>query len=293
MAKTNYFLLLTSLAFFVGAAHAAKVSKVDGRKILFELDGDNVKEGDVFVLLDEGGKKKGLVKVKGIRGTKAVGLLGKGKAQVGWIARVSDKVKVAKPSGPRKAREAAKPTESGEQRGHWGIAAGMSMNTMSVDIDNDADQTADETVSLDGTSFSVKGIFDYLLIPQMWFRGMFGLQGLSASGKTAVGCQNEACSVSIYYLSADFWGRYIFSSGSFRPWVGGGFSLMFPMSKDVTALEDSSITNTSVISIGGGFDWQASPTMYIPIQLEYGMLPKSETVEASAITLRVGLMFPF
>jgi outer membrane protein W len=281
-------------------SHAAKVTKVDGKKVMLNLEGDTAKVGDIFVVYNPEGKKKALIKIKAIRGDRAAAFLGKGKAETGWTAKVSDKSKGGgtKTAGrSRRSQEAeTSPAPSGETRSYWGAVVGFSMDSMSVDVDNSspADGVADKTVSLSGSSFSAKGLFDYLVFPQIWFRGMTGLEGLAASGSAEVGCDGgKTCEVNIYYLSFDFWGRYVFTNGGFRPWLGAGFSLMFPMSKDATALEKSSITNTSAMSAGLGFDWFLSDTMYIPMQVEYSMLPKSETVEASAINIRAGLAWPF
>lgn len=276
------------------SAFAAKVTKVDGRKVMIDLQGDAAKDGDIFVVYDPAGKRKGLVKVKGVKGNRAVGIVGKGKVQAGWQMKISDKAGKSKTSNSGKTARASapqSPSPSPTGKSFWGLMGGLAMDSMSVDIDGDG--SSDKTVSLDGMGFSAKGLFDYELFSQVWFRGLAGIEGLDASGSSEVGCGGKACSVSIYYLAADLWGRFVFSTGSFRPWLGAAFSLMFPLSKEATALEDSSITNTSAISVGGGVDWFTSETFYIPLQLEYSMLPKSETVEASAIAVRAGIAMAF
>lgn len=284
---------------FATPVFAAKVIKADGRKAMLELEGDPAKVGDIYVVYDPAGKRRGVIKVSAIKGTKAVGLLGKGKAQVGWQAKISDRAKAKVSPKTQAARQqtqpANQPTDSAgnENRSAWGIMVGASMDTMSVDIDNSGDNVSDETVSLDGMAFNGKLLFDYNLFPQVWFRGLGGIEGLSAKGPSRTGCQAKTCDVSIYYMAFDFWARYVFGSGSFRPWIGAAFSLMFPVTKSATALEDSSITNTSMMSVGAGFDWYTSPSFYIPLQIEYNMLPKSETVEVTAITGRLGFAIPF
>ncbi|MGE0762059.1 MAG: hypothetical protein AB7N80_02155 [Bdellovibrionales bacterium] len=281
--------LLLTLSF---TAEAAKVSKVDGRKVMIDLEGDSANAGDVFVVMDPNGKRKGLVKIRAVKGNRAVGLLGKGKAEAGWATKFSSAGKSKSASG--QAKTSGSPIETPTGTSFWGLIGGFSMNSMKVKVDNDGDNTNETSVSLSGNAFSLKGLFDYNMFSQIWFRGMLGLEGLSAKGPTQVGCQNKACDANIYYLSADFWARFLFSqSGSFRPWAGGAFSLMFPASKKATALEEKSITNTSAISLGGGFDWFTSPTFAIPVQVEYSLLPKSETVEATVIAIRAGVMFTF
>lgn len=278
------------LAFTFGLhqnADAARVSKVNGKKILLETDGESMSSGDLFFLLDSSGKKKGLIKIKAVKGTRALGLLGKGKAEIGWTTQASR----GKGGGSSDTTSTA---SSAAGKSLWGIIGGIAMDTMKVKVDNTGDSVNETSVTLKGNAFSIKGLFDMNLFEFLSFRGLFGVEGLNASGSKEVGCSaGKTCSATIYYLAGDFWGRLGPSSGNVRPWGGMGFSLMFPLSKSATALEEKSITNTSSIAFGGGLDIFTSPTFAIPIQVEYILLPKSQTVEASAIAARVGVMFPF
>ena len=65
------------------------------------------------------------------------------------------------------------------------------------------------------------------------------------------------------------------------------------MSKEASALDPASISTTNVILVSGGLDWFISKTTYIPISIEYGLLPKSNEVEANWIALRFGAAFAF
>jgi hypothetical protein len=155
------------------------------------------------------------------------------------------------------------------------------------------------TASMSGYGFSAKGLFDYELFPQIWFRGTAGLETFNAeagsrgSGRDCGPGNSDACNAKLMYLTFDFIGRYVFGQGSFRPWLGGGLGLLFPASKDATALDPASISTTNVIVFAGGFDWFTSPTFYVPVSIEYGLLPKSDEVEASWIALRAGFAVPF
>ncbi len=65
------------------------------------------------------------------------------------------------------------------------------------------------------------------------------------------------------------------------------------MSKSASALQPQSISTTNVMGVAGGIDLFTSPTFYVPISLEYALLPKSDEVSASWIALRVGFAVPF
>ena len=281
---------LTILLLSSPLAFAGKIAKMDGKKVMINLEGDAAKPGDIFVVWDPNGKKKALVKIKQVRNDRAIGILGKGVAQPGWTIKISDRQ--GKPK-----KNVAKSEESGPKgRPMWGFMGGIVQDSVSVKIDdnNNAADGRETTVSMSGMGFSGKGVFDYNLFNFVWFRGMVGLEGFSAkAGGARTGCGGKACSVDIYYLSADLWGRAVYAMGDSKVWAGAGFTVMFPATKSATAIEESSITNTSAISAGGGFDWAFSPTMTIPVQIEYGLFPKSETVTASAIAFRAGLLMPF
>lgn len=309
MKKTSQILTLILLCFaFALPAQAARVAKVKGKKLLITLEGDPAKEGDIYYTLAPNGKRAGIIKILKIKGDQAIGILGKGRALPGFGLeyRPPKGTQVAQPAAP------TPPPEEGEEgpispepmdetastsdgKMYWGFIGGVGLNNMDVDLkDTNGDTRA--TASLSGTSFSAKGLFDYNIFDQVWFRGMGGMEGFNASGPSNCGDApnfNQACNAEIMYLAIDLWGRYLFSMKDFRPWVGGGFSLLFPMTKKATALEEGSITNTSVMALGAGFDWFVSPTLYIPFSVEYGLLPESDDVSANLIAIRVGVGFPF
>jgi hypothetical protein len=114
------------------------------------------------------------------------------------------------------------------------------------------------------------------------------------SGSNLCGVANvSSCTTEINYLTFDFLGRYLFSMGTFRPWLGGGVSLLYPFSKDSNALSSESIAVTNVITLAGGADFVLSPRMHIPVMLDYSLFPKSDEVEASWLAFRVGIAVPF
>nr|HMN68419.1 hypothetical protein [Bdellovibrionales bacterium] len=67
----------------------------------------------------------------------------------------------------------------------------------------------------------------------------------------------------------------------------------FEQRSHIEGITGKTFGTTNVIVIGGGLDWFLSPTMYIPVSLEYGMLPKSDEVDAKWIAVRAGLAVPF
>lgn len=272
--------ILSSLLIFSVSGHAATVKAVKGKKLLVSADGSEIKKGQIYFVL-RNGKRIGIIKLRAIKGSTGLAVLGKGKAAKGdnlelRAAKGSSQQQVANQS--RDDDEAVN-LESIKEKAYWGFMGGISQASASV-----KDANTSQTFDISGMGFSFKGVFDFPLFSLLWFRGMTGIEQLKADGDRTI---------DITYLAFDFWGRLKFGSGNTTFWGGAGFDLLFPLSKSSTALTESSITNTSVLAIGGGFDYQLSPTSYIPFQIEYNIYPSSDQVEAKAIAVRAGYMKKF
>lgn len=287
-------LCLSLLFLFPLTGFSAQVAKIKGKSLLIDTQGDPVKVGEIYFVVDLNGAKKAIIKIMKVRGNKALALVGKGVPQVGMSLQKRG-ARTARPSTPKDSYSAAPYSSGGSalSGAYWGALLGVGFDSLTADIITNAG-IKQGTASTSGTSFSLKGLYDHRLFDNVWFRGLFGIEGLKTEGSNSCGdSSNEACNVNIMYLSADALGRYVFSENQVRPWVGGGVSLLFPLSKDSTLLQASSITNTYALLFAAGVDWQISPTMVIPLSVEYGMLPKSDTVESSWIQIRGGIAFPF
>jgi hypothetical protein len=291
------------LIVFAELGHTAQVVGVKGKKLLINLKGEPAQKGDLFYLLNPAGKKTAIIKIMQIRGNKALALLGKGRAQKGYTLQYrpkksstakGSKSKGGKASGSSSSVANASPS-TGKPDSFWGLMVGFAQNSMNVKLKNDAGGVRDEA-SMSGSGFSAKGLLDYKLLDNVWFRGMGGVEQFSTAGEKICGESDpfeDTCTTDIMYFALDLWGRYVISEGSFRPWIGAGFTLLVPLSKSSTALREDSITNTSVMSGGLGFDYFTSDSFYIPFQVEYGLLPSSEDVTASLIAVRIGAGFSF
>lgn len=273
---------------------AIQIEKINGKSVLIDTQGESVNIGDIFYSLDDTGKKRGLIKISKIGRGKAIGKLGKGKAEPGWMLELkppSTKAQTPRKPVQPKASSSALAQSASSQRSYWGFMLGAIQDNVSVDLVDDSTGLATgESVGLTGITYAAKGFFDYKIFDGIWFRGATGVESLDASGKRTNG---ESRSATIMYMSFDFWGRYVFSEDSLRPWLGGGFNLMFPLSKSATALEESSITNTSTMAVGGGVDWFLNPESFIPLSIEYGLFPEAELVSANYIAFRFGYGMTF
>lgn len=284
-------LYLFTFIFIAPMLHAAEILKVKGANVLIDLKGDTPNPGDTFFAVKADGKRTAIIQISKVKGEKATGKITKGKASEGQSLEAKGAGKVAK-SGSHRSHDVVSAAPSG--RSYWGAIAGYGMDSMTVNINDSVTNAFKQKGDLSGTGYSIKGLFDYELFSQVWFRGTSGLEMFNVTGSALCGSGNaQTCNAKINYLTFDFLGRYVFSTGNIRPWAGAGLGLLFPMSKSATALQASSIATTNVMVIAGGADWFINPNMYIPVSIEYGILPKSDEVEAKWIALRVGVAVPF
>lgn len=263
--------------FICSTSDAAVVKRVKGQSVLVDLESDSAQEGDTYFLIDENGKKKAIVKISKVKETQAIAKVLKGKPAEGMTLLFRPK----KEAAGSKAYYAG-PSQS---RAHVGALFGFSMADMSVKIT----QTVTTNADLKGPSFSGHAFFDYAFWERIGIRTTFGVQQFNATGEKICGVVgNQTCDANILYANLNFMGRFLFSNGEFRPWVGAGAGFLFPLSKSSTALTANSITNTSIGFGAGGFDWFLTPTDFIPLSVEYGMLPSSADVSANLISVRLG-----
>jgi hypothetical protein len=175
----------------------------------------------------------------------------------------------------------------------WGILSGVGNDTMTVHV-LDSKGKSLGTDKEAGLGYSLKFMLDTLLFWGFDLRTTIGLESFNVSGDKICGeTSTEVCDAKIMYLSTDFMARWLLTGGSFRIWPGFGFSLMQPMAKKASAVTAGSIKMTGVISAAFGVDWYVTHTLFIPLSVEYGILPKSTQAEASWIMGRFGLGFGY
>ncbi len=285
MIRNLFFVFVIGL--FTPVVFAAQIAKIKGKSVLIDLAGTAAKPGDAFYALSSDGGRKALIRISKIKGDKAIGKIIKGRPAQGMALELRTKsASVAYKNNPYNAEN--------KNRAYWGGLFGYSRDSMNVDINNSLSGQFLQTVNMTGSGFSGKALLDYELVPQVWFRGSSGLEMFNVSGGSVCGESNaQSCDAKIIYMTFDFLGRYVFKQGRLSPWLGAGVSLLFPATKSTTALSEASVTTTSVFNIAGGADIVMSQKMYIPLQIEYSIFPKSDEVSASAITFRVGAAFAF
>ena len=276
-----FILFAFSCVFIHTPLHAASIKSVKGNKVLIDLETSKLKVGDVLSVVGSQGKVTGAVKISAIKGKNAEANL-KGKAAKGNKLRPRTQRAQATGSRTSKAKTAATPARPTNPSRIGGM---IGYNSISSDVVIKETGQPDVNLTLEGSGISLKGFYDYNLFSMLWFRGLAGLEQFNIGGQEAAQCGGE-CLAEINYLTADLWGRFVFGS----VWLGGGFSLLLPISKESTAFNEDSISTTSLISAGGGLDLSMGNSI-LPIQVEYNIYPSTERVKATSITVRVGYGF--
>ncbi len=275
---------LASLGF---PAFASTVTKVKDDKIVMALDEGEIYQKDQKVkVLNAAGKPVAIALITLVKGNKAVATIQKGKAKEGLKAELTKaSIAAAAASGPT-------PTDANTSvdRRYVGGIAGIMLD--SADVSFTPSGGSKTNVSLSGMGFSAKGLYDMPLSRFYGVRFTSGIEQFITKGSNKTAC-GGTCEIKINYLSFDGWARFLFANSSYKPWAGVGLSILYPITKTSTTLDEGSIKPTSLFSFGGGVDYQLSSTSQIPIQLEYGFVPSSKEVKASVIAIRAGYSFVY
>lgn len=297
---------VSGILFLASLAHAAEVTNVKEKRVLLDTTGLEALEGDEFFLMTIENKKVGIVKLTKVKNGKALGDLIKGRAEIGMTLMAKSNTPKA---APRSTKNTFDPTDESSiapslkgntgfklKRANVGILFNVLMNTMSAEEQNG--NGVAETAAMKGTSFGAMGFYDYAFSPRLMVRGAAGLDMYSTSSSiTILGCENKtstSCNVNINYLTASAYGKYNLTvDGNTRFFLLGGTSLMYAVSKKSTALKESEISITQVFLFGGGVDIKMDEKTFIPISIEYGIFPPSDSVKASTIYIRGGYAWIF
>lgn len=288
------------------AVWAQEIIQVKGNKALINLSGTEASVGGEFYAVDTAGKKRGLLKVRQVKGDRAVADVIKGSAQTGQ----SVQPRAASGATPTATASATAESDSGDEgrakrpRGFLGqflkrgtaagVLAGLSQNSMSLTAKRG---TASEDLSLSGNSFNLVGFYDYDLSKSFTIRTKLGIENFDVKGtasNAAVCSDSTACDVGFMYLAGEASAHFNFMTGKTRAYVGAGLAFLFAMGKKSTVsnLDTSNATNQMIL-LGGGADINMGGGAFVPVSFEYGMFPGSATVKATSMLLRAGYGWRF
>lgn len=286
------------------AVHAAEITQVrENRVLITTTDLEGLIKGDELIASLSNGKRTAILKVSQIKGGKAIADVVKGMPGVGQ----SVTWKNGGPSVARDMREADFTSDAGEEKAinkyrdvlsskytgrSWGLMGEMIMTSMSAKVSTGSGAFKQEdTVAMKGNSFGLVGYYDFPILRNFHFRALGGYEPYNATGTSKInGCESgTGCSFNVTYLGAHGQAKFNFlETRNYRAWVLGGYGLMLAMAKSSNVIKTSDITFNQLFTGSVGADFTVSRKNYIPVAIEYGLFPSSETVSTSVITLRAG-----
>lgn len=276
------FLLLTA-----PFAHGASVLQVKGTKAMIDIDGlDVVEPGTQLVAIDAQGKRRGLLRVTQVKGRRAVADIVKGRAEKGFELEG----RASSSSMGRMSREEASPSFSASGKAA-GVMLGLIQTSMSASFKaGTGTLTRDVTTTMGGSSFGLTGYYDHPINPRFQIRGVAGYEQLAASGSidTADCSGTTTCDFNVSYLSLYGLGKFNLTTGPSKFWLSGGMGFLIAMSKASSVLNTNQISTNQIFSLGLGYDVSLGRGKMMPIALEYGLFPPSDTVKATMLTVRLG-----
>ena len=269
-------------------AQAMKIIQAKGQKVLIDLEGESVSQGQKIYLLNSAGKKVAIASITTVKGAKALAAISKGSA-----ANATG-VQVAGGGDTTTSETTTTTSRSSKNATKMSVLLNIGMNSM-VTKQATAGGTQ-ETVDLKGNSFGISMGYDKPLLSWVTLRGVFGYEPFVANGTATLNvCDNTTttnCTASITYLSAGGWARFDFSTSSFQPWAALGATTTFPMGKSTTAFKSDDIKMTFTYGVGFGFDYMMGKS-FIPASLEYQLFSSSDTVSANTMIIRAGYGWTF
>ncbi|MBO9668641.1 MAG: hypothetical protein J7501_17720 [Bdellovibrio sp.] len=268
-------ILATSLPAF-----AAKLTAVKSGKALVDLEGDSFQVGEQFYAVDSSGKKRALMEIKQVKGSKAIAVTVKGVAQSGYTLEPMKRSSGSSTSGRAVA---------GANKNSWGLTAGFVNSSMTA-------KNSNGSVSMTGTSFDVLGYYQTYLDKNISVRAFGGYQTLNVAGSGNITCTDGTtnCKADLSYLGLGALVRYSFyRTSSMEWWAGAGLGFLFAMNKSSNILDTSKITTNQTVIGSLGLDYHLSRNNYIPFQFDYTFFPDNNTSSASQMVIRAGYGWNF
>lgn len=273
-------LFLSSLGF------SQTVINVKNGKVLLDLGSLNVNTGDRVVTTNSEGKNKALLQIRQIKNGKATAEIVKGTPEAGHsFAMFKGATK-----RPRKVVQAESDYSQyvTRKKGGYGFTGSLAMNAMK--ISNLTRNGRSYSFEMTGTNFGLGGFYDYTL-NNSWFVRAHGTLEMFDVKSTKGGCGTSVdlpeCTVKFTQLGTYGTFNYLFSPQPLRVWAGVGGGLFIYLSKDASVLDTNKFFFNSMLMAAGGVDYFMNKTSFVPISLEYQMIPDKEA-GVTSLVLRAG-----
>lgn len=278
--KALNLIFVTTVIFLSFQSQAQTITSVKGPKVLMDLGSEEWGPGDRVFVIDGQGKRKGLVQIRQVKGGKAVGEIVKGSAAEGMTLKISKKT-----AADSQTADSAPMNRFMRTKGAWGFSASVMMNTMS--ISNFVQGGQAYSFKMEGMNFGAGMFYDYPLTNKWFVRGhgtleMFDVKKKLSTTICKAGTSTD-CNASFVQLGGYGTFNYVFSPMPYRFWAGAGGGAMIYLSKESTVLNTSKFFFNTVLMGAAGLDWFLNNKTFIPLTLEYQMIPDKEAGVTSLV----------
>ncbi len=283
--KNIYFFIFIFTFAFTHTSNAQTIVNVKEKKVLIDLEGENLNPGDKFFAVDEAGKRKALLQIKQVKNGKAVAEILKG-AAISGMAMVA----------AGKAHASARESSAGSIRrgplvgSAYGFTGALMMNTMKISS-FDTTNYGSRSFEMVGTNFGASVFYDYPLSSNLFARGHGSLEMFDVKKKSSLPiCKNETSTdCNATFLQTGFYGTFNLSltPSPKRFWIGAGGGALIYLSKESTVLQTSRFFFNTMIMAAGGLDYFTSRNTFIPVTFEYQIIPDKEA-GVTSLVLRAG-----
>lgn len=297
MKFSSLFFLLSALL-FAPPSPAATVGVAKDDKVLIKTETqEHLQPGDKFFVIDDNGKRVGLVQIKLVKEQthRAVALLLKGKAlRLARLEKLSSASDKAGSEAAHRARnlermESARWDSVGYLNHGLSFLFGTTQTSMTVKL------PAGTTATMKGGSTQF-GLYYQQRLDQD-FSGRLGLtmESLKAKGTiSTVDCSGFfECNADITYFGIDPLVRLSYYRNQSDFWVGAGMSFLFAMKKSSTAIQQDKISTNLSINLATGIDIHIAHDQFIPVEIAYGYFPGNNTVQIQQWMARLGYGYAF
>lgn len=208
---------------------AGTVTKISEKRVIVEFNNGSLPplKAKVVILDQETHKEIGYIEIVRVKDTRALGVLKEGSAKPGDTADIAASSAMDDRREPAKANSNAAPPNNRKEKKRgsrlvYGAGAGFVNTQMMI-------KTANNSGSLAGNGFALKGAVEYSLTPTWIIFGSIGLHPLVMdSGDSNVN------SINTNYLGTEGIARYAFGKRNEGLWVGGGAGYYLTMSSNLT-----------------------------------------------------------
>lgn len=292
MKKLKILFLIISFL-FATAASAQTVLKVKGKAALIDTGETPLEVGSEYITVNDVGRKTGLIRIKQVRGNKAVADIEKGIVVVG---------ETLTPRPPPKSRFQDEPAEDDadirrqpKTQSAAGLIVGYSMDSISFTAgSNQSPPALTQAIAMSGNSYKIKGFYDYPWTDTFTWRFTGGLDGFNAtsSGVSPLITSNSSttASLSATYIALEGSIMWNFYRGKGLTKVYGelGYSFQYNSSTSSNVYSLVAPSYANALFVGGGSNITMSKDTFIPVFLHYDYYLAGSGITQNSINFAAG-----